>query len=86
MSSAQSISSASAVFVSSLEPSLAVPIGERHAGYKAGFCMPVSASQISAPGSAAETGSMTGWWVASLCPSASTIQSSQTARFRYDSE
>ena len=33
-----------------------------------------------------KTGSMTGWWVASLCPSASTIQSSQTARFRYDSE
>ena len=26
-----------------------------------------------------ETGSMTGWWVASLCPSASTIQSYETA-------
>jgi hypothetical protein len=33
-----------------------------------------------------ETGLMTGWWVTSLCPKASTIQSSQTARFRYDSE
>jgi hypothetical protein len=33
-----------------------------------------------------ETGSMTGWWVASLCPTTSTIQCSQTARFRYDSE
>jgi hypothetical protein len=27
----------------------------------------------------AETGSMTGWWVTSLCPTASTTQSSRTA-------
>jgi len=27
---------------------------------------------------AAENGSMTGWWVTSLCPTASTIQSPQT--------
>jgi hypothetical protein len=33
-----------------------------------------------------ETGSMTEWWVASLCPSASTIQSSQTAHFVGDSK
>jgi len=33
---------------------------------------------------AAENGSMTGWWVTSLYPTASTIQSLQTARFRYD--
>jgi hypothetical protein len=35
---------------------------------------------------AAEIGSMTGWWVFSLCPSASTTQSPQTARFRYDAK
>jgi hypothetical protein len=37
--------------------------------------VPVSASQISVPDLAAETGSMTGGWVASLCPTTSTKQS-----------
>src|SRR5882757_10765272 len=29
---------------------------------------------------------MTGWWVTSLSPTVSTIQSSQNAHFRYDAE
>jgi len=33
-----------------------------------------------------KTGSMTGWWVASLCPSASTIQSPQNAHYGYNAE
>jgi len=40
------------------------------------LCASVSASEISVPGSVAETGSMTGWWVTSLCPITSTTQSS----------
>jgi hypothetical protein len=35
---------------------------------------------------AAENGSMTGWWVTSLCPTASTIQSFQTADLRVGSK
>jgi hypothetical protein len=46
--------------------------------------VPVSASQISVPDLAAETGSMTGWWVPSLSPTTSTIQSDQTPDFQAD--
>jgi len=48
--------------------------------------VPISASQISVPDLAAEIGSMTGWWVPSLSPTTSTIQSDQTADFQVESK
>src|SRR5229473_2196945 len=49
------------------------------AGQKGGFDLLSLHRKIPFLTRISETGSMTGWWVASLCPSASTIQSSRTA-------
>ena len=53
---------------------------------KGGSGPSVSASKNSVPDSESETGSMTGWWVFSLCPTTSTIQSPQTRRFGVDAK
>jgi hypothetical protein len=48
-------------------------------GHKAGFARPSLHLKFSFP-AWAETGSMTGWWVASLSPTTSTIQPLQPQR------